>query len=405
MDSKLVGEPMRGINKLAARTVETIKEPGRYSDGGGLYLLVRQRGGTLERLWVYRYKRGSRDEASERTISLGPSRDVSLAKARELAGKCRAAALAGEDPKTAVRSAVEQIPTFGEVADALIADVEKGFKSVVTRKNWRRTLGDLYCAAIRRKAVDAISTADVIDTVKPIWSSKPETARKVLQRIERVLDAAKASGLRNGDNPARWKGHMKLLLPARTVRKGHYRSLPYRELPAFMVGLSALDSVSALALEWTILTAARTSETLGATRTEVDRHAAVWVVPAHRMKENREHRVPLCGRCIEIFDEIKAFGSTLLFPSRSPRRPLSNMAMAECLRRLDVDATVHGFRSTFRTWVQEETVFADWMAESALSHLSGDAVERAYKRGDAIKRRREMMLAWETYCRADLAKR
>lgn len=400
-----VGEPApwgyqmaRGLNLLTARTVETIKKEGKHSDGGGLYLLVRKRGGTLEKLWMFRYKRGQRGAEKEYTLSLGVVRDVSLAGARVTAGKCRAALEDGKDPRTVLAPEAVKVPTFGEVADDLISDVEEGFKSQATRANWRRTLDDRYCGNLRKKPVNEVGTEDVLQALKPVWLAKPETGRKMRGRIERVLDVAKGAGHRDGENPARWKGHLKLMLAAQTARKGHHRSLSYEHMPAFMPRLQPLDSISALALEWTILTVARTSEAIGAPRGEINRDTKVWIIPPDRMKEGREHRVPLSDRCIEIFDEMAAFGSAWLFPARDPRKHLSNMAMAECLRGLDVDATVHGFRSTFRTWVQEETSFPDWMGEAALAHLSGDVVERSYKRGDALKKRRVMMDAWARYC-------
>lgn len=389
----------RGINLLTARTAETIKTEGRHADGGGLYLLVRKRGDAFERLWVFRYKRGGRRAAKETSLSFGPARDLSLADARLLAGRCRAALQRGEDPKGELaRHELKEVPTFGEVADALIEDVEQGFRSKTTRANWRRTLGDRYCAALRKRPINQVNTHDVLDALKPVWVLKAESGRKLRGRIERVLDAAKASGLRDGENPARWKGHLKLMLPAQQRKKGHHRSLPYEKMPEFMQRLTALDSMSALALEWTILTVARTKEVIGTSRAEINRDSKVWIIPAERMKEEREHRVPLCDRCIEIFDEMATFSKVWLFPARDPRKHISNMAMSECLRGLGDDATVHGFRSTFRTWVQEETSFPDWMAEAALAHLSGDEVERAYKRGDALKRRRKMMDAWSRYC-------
>jgi integrase len=400
-----VGEPApwgyqmaRGLNLLTARTVETIKKEGKHADGGGLYLLVRKRGGTLEKLWMFRYKRGARGAEKEYALSLGVARDISLARARDTAALCRTALEQNRDPRNVIAPEAVQMPTFGEVADELITDVEEGFKSQATRANWRRTLDDRYCGNLRKIPVNQVDTSHVLKALQPIWLQMPETARKMRGRIERVLDVAKAKGYRDGENPARWKGHMKLMLAAQTAAKGQHRALEWPDMPDFMTRLKALDSVSALALEWTILTAARTGEAIGAPRSEVDRSNKVWIVPPARMKESREHRVPLCDRCIEIFDELAVFGSKWLFPARDPRKHMSNMAMMECLRGLDVNATVHGFRSTFRTWIQEETSFPDWMGEAALAHLSGDVVERSYKRGDALKKRRVMMQAWERYC-------
>lgn len=399
MGAGLVGEPMaRALNTLTARFVATVTAEGKHSDGGGLYLLVRKRGENIERLWMFRYKRGPRGAEKERAIGLGTARDITLAAAREMRQTCREALSRGDDPKAALGKLRSTAPTFGEVADDLLASFEKGFESEATKANWRRSLGDHHAASLRKRPIDEVSTEDILAVLTPIWQAKPETARKTRERIERILDAAKAKGLRTGDNPARWRGHLKLILPAQTARKGHHRALPYADIPGFMVRLRALDSISALALEWTILTCARTSESIGAARSEIDRNATVWTVPAERMKERREHRVPLCDRCIEIFDEMAKFSNVWLFPARDPRMHLSNMAMAECLRGLGDDATVHGFRSTFRDWAGDCTSFSREIAEAALSHLVGDEAEQAYRRGDALERRRELMTAWERYC-------
>jgi integrase len=386
----------KGINLLSARTVASASRDGKYSDGGGLYLRVRD--GGAERLWFFRYKRGERGAAKERTISLGPARDVSLAAARSLASRCREALANGGDPRRAIEGPALSRLTFGEVADSYMDSIEKGFKNDDTRASWRRTLGDMYCAKLRRRLIREVCTDDVVDVLKNIWHVKPETARKVRARIETVLDAAKVRGLRDGENPARWRGHLKHLLGKQRAQKGHHRALPYKQMPAFMVDLRKLDSVSARALEWTILTVARTGETLLAPRSEIDREAKVWIVPPERMKEGREHRVPLTPRCIEIFDEMESYPSQWLFPGRNPRKPLSEMSMAMCLRGVTMDATVHGFRSTFRDWVGDCTTFPREIAEAALAHLVGDDAERAYRRSDALERRRKLMLSWHTYC-------
>jgi integrase len=394
-----VGEPMaRARNLLNARFVATVTEEGKHSDGGGLYLLVRKRGDQTERLWMFRYKRGGRGGAVERAISLGAAREVSLAVARDLRQVCHEALARGDSPKAAIDRQRQIGPTFGEVADALVEDLCKGFENEKTRADWRRTLGDGYCASLRKKPVAEAGTEDVLAVLKPVWLVKQETASRVRERIERVFDAAKVQGLRSGENPARWKGHLKFLLPAQTAKRGHHRALPYQRMPVFMPALRALDSVSALALEWTILTCARTGESIGALRTEIDRATKVWTVPAERMKERREHRVPLSDRCLEIFDEMAKFGEMWLFPARDPREHLSEGAMTMCLRRLKADATVHGFRSTFRDWAGDCTGFPREIAEAALSHAVGDEAERAYRRSDALERRRKLMDAWARYC-------
>lgn len=395
-----VGEPGmgRGINLLTAREVQTANTLGKLSDGGGLCLLVRKRGQDIERLWIFRYKRGERGAAKERTLSLGPARDVTLAAARTLAARCREALAKGEDPKLALETPSLSRLTFGEVADAYMDSIEKGFKSDDTRASWRRTLGNMYCPKLRKRLIGEVSTGDIVDVLKDIWHTKPETARKVRARIETVLDAAKVRGLRDGENPARWRGHLKHLLGKQRAKKGHHRALAYKQMPPFVVDLRKLESISAMALEWTILTVARTSEALLAPRSEVDRSDRVWIVPGERMKEGREHRVPLTPRCIEIFDAMETYPSDWLFPGRNPKEPLSEMAMAMCLRGITLDATVHGFRSTFRDWVGDCTTFPREIAEAALSHLVGDEAERAYRRSDALERRRKLMLAWEKYC-------
>jgi integrase len=388
----------RGLNLLSAQTVKTITKEGRHADGGGLYLVVRKRGTLVERLWVFRYSRGARAEKRDSVISLGPARDLSLANARELAKLCRGALLAGQDPRAAIAPPSEA-PTFGREADDYIDSIEPGMRNTKHVAQWRMTLGDVYCKALREKAVDRIGTEDILAVLKPIWLTKPETAQRIRGRIERVLDAAKVRQKRTGENPARWRGHLEHLLPsARRLVRGHHAAVPWRDMPTFMRRLKALDSVSALALEWTILTCARTGETIGATWPEIDIEQAVWTIPAARMKAHREHRVPLSARCLEILAEAKSLGGVHVFPARKPKKALSIMAMAECLKGLDPAVTVHGFRSSFRDWVSEATSFSGELAEAALAHVVKDKTERAYRRGDALERRRELMAAWERFC-------
>lgn len=391
----------RAIHLLSARTVATTRKLGKHADGGGLYLLVRNRGNDFERLFIFKYKRGERGKEKERVISLGPSRDLHLATARDLARKCREALVSDCDPKEAISGDPQAaIPTFGEFADELVEVIVEGFKNTKHAAQWRTTLGDEYCGSIRPMKVSEIKNTHIADLLRPLWTETPATASRVRGRIERVLGAAKVKGYREGENPARWKENLDHLLPAKqTLVQGHHPALPWADLPKFMMRLRALDSISALALEWTILTVARTEETIETPRKgEVDKAKKLWVVPAERMKEGRIHRVPLCDRCIEIFDIMSEFTSEWLFPGQSMRRPLSEASMLRCLKRFHLDFTVHGFRSTFRDWVSEATSYPDWLAEAALSHVSGDKVERAYKRGDALERRRELMAAWEKYC-------
>jgi len=384
---------------LKARFVAGVTAPGRYNDGGGLCLLVRRRGDAIERLWLFRFRRGPRGGSKETALSLGPAHAISLAQARELAGRCRSAIALGQDPRRLLGRAVA-LPTFGEFADRHVDSIAPGLRNAKHIAQWRMTLGDTYCHTLRRLRIDRVGTEDVLATLKPIWTTKPETAQRLRGRIERVLDAAAVAGLRSGSNPARWRGHLALLLARPTkLGRGHHAAVPWAEMPAFMARLRALDTVSALALEFTILTAARTGETIGATWAEIDLAARLWTVPAERMKAKREHRVPLCDRCLAVLEEARQLRTSgdWLFPGPRPGRPLSNMAMATCLKGLRPDATVHGFRSSFRDWVGEATGFSEQLAEAALAHIVGSKTERAYRRGDALERRRELMAAWATF--------
>lgn len=261
----------------------------------------------------------------------------------------------------------------------------------------RPTIGDLPVAAI--------DTALVMKIVEPLWSTKTETASRVRGRIELILDWAAARGYRAGDNPARWRGHLDKLLPARTkVRKvKHHAALPYGDLPAFMAGLRGREGVSARCLEFVILTAARTGEAVGARWAEIDLAAKVWTVPAERMKAHREHKVPLSQRAVEILEGLPREGD-YVFPGGKADKPLSNMALLATLRRMErPDLTGHGFRSTFRDWCAEQTAFPAEVAEMALAHVVSDKVEAAYRRGDLFRKRAQLMDAWGRYCGAERA--
>jgi integrase len=266
---------------------------------------------------------------------------------------------------------------------------------------WEMTLRD-YAAPLRRLPVDKITTDDVIAVLKPLWNEKPETASRLRGRIERVLDAAKAQGLRNGENPARWRGHLDQLLPKRQqLKRGHHAAMPYGALPAFLADLRERESVAARALEFAILTAARSGEVLGARWEEFgDLDRAVWTVPAARMKAGREHRVPLSKRAAKIvkgFYEVRE--GDFVFPGQKAGQPLSTMALEMVLRRMKVDGvTVHGFRSTFRDWAAECTNFPNEVCEAALAHVIENKAEAAYRRGDLFDKRRKLMEAWSIYC-------
>lgn len=404
----------RPINKLAARFVLTVKAPGRYADGGGLYLYLDKSGG---KRWVFMFTwKGDRKEMG--LGGAGPG-GVGLAAARTAAEEFRAMVQAGKNPIEERRrtKAAEDAPSFGQVADELVEALRPQWKSKKNGDQWKMTL-TTYAAPLRDIPVDQVTTEDVLAALKPIWLRIPETGRRTRSRIEHVLDAAKAKGYRTGENPARWKGHLQRLLPkSQMLSRGHHAAMPWADVPAFLAEVRQRDATAARALEFTVLTVVRTSECLGAIWAEIDRVAAVWTIPAHRMKGAvgvaREHRVPLSPRAVEILDEQWEVrrrrrepanpSEDLVFPGARAGRPLSNMAMDMLLRRMERDEfTVHGFRSAFRDWAGDATNFPRELVEAALAHLVGNKVEQAYRRGDALLKRRKLMEAWASYCgRAD----
>jgi integrase len=291
-------------------------------------------------------------------------------------------------------------PTFGEIADGLLASKESEWRNEKHRDQWRISLTAL-AAPLRSRPVDEIDTAAVLGILQPIWLTKPETANRLRQRIEATLDAAKAQGHRTGDNSAAWRGHLSHLLPTRgKLARGHHAAMPYGDVPAFMGNLRKIDTTATRALEFAILTAARSGEVYGAGWAEIDLSAKVWIIPAERMKAAREHRVPLCDRAAAIIEQLaKTKVNSFVFPGHRQGKPLSHVAMAKVIDRMGVEgATVHGFRSAFRDWCGNETHFARELAEAALAHVVGDAAEQAYRRGDALEKRRGLMDAWAAYC-------
>jgi integrase len=284
------------------------------------------------------------------------------------------------------------------MTDQLLASLVTGFRNDKHRDQWKMTLTE-YAAPLRRLRVDEIGTEHVLSVLTPIWGTKNETASRLRGRIERVLDAASAKGFRRDANPARWKGHLDHLLPARPKKhlRGHHAALPVDALPAFMERLRSLRSVSARALEFCILTAARSGEVTGMDWSEVDLEKALWTIPAARMKAGREHRVPLSERALEILQDMKKLGGRFVFPGSDPAAGLSNMSMTMVVRRMGVETTVHGFRSTVRDWAGDRTDFAREVAEAALAHVVGDETERAYRRSDALEKRRALMDSWADY--------
>lgn len=381
----------RSLNKLSATHVAKLKAPGRHSDGGGLYLFIDDNG---RRRWIFMYTRsGKRTE-----LGLGGGRDLSLANARAEAAALRAILASGGDPK-AERARDDQIPAFGESADTYVETMRPSWRNEKHAAQWVMTL-TRYAEPMRSKPVDEITTQDVLDVLQPLWQRTPETAERLRGRIENVLDAAKARGHRSGENPARWRGHLDQLLPKRQrLSRGHHKALAYDALPAFMADLRSGDAVAANALEFLILTAARSGEVLGANNDEIDLEKRFWTIPAERMKAGREHRVPLSPRAVEIVKAMQALGrAPFLFPGPKPKAPLTSMAMAMLLRRMKSDVTVHGFRSTFRDWASETTSFPHEVCEMALAHTIANKAEAAYRRGDLFEKRRKLMEAWARYC-------
>jgi integrase len=378
------------LHKLSARMVATLTKPGRHSDGGGLYLSISPSGA---RSWVFMWK----VVGKRREMGLGSLRDVPLAKARQRAAVAREMLVEGIDP-LAARDRPKAM-TFGEAADALIESMSSSWRNAKHRAQWTMTL-TVYCEPLRSKPVAEVGIEDVLTVLQPLWTTKPETASRLRGRIERVLDFARARGQRSGENPARWRGHLDALLPKRAkLTRGHHKAMPFDEVPAFMASLRGREGVASYALEFAILTAARSGEVLGARWDEFNLDAALWTVPAARMKGSREHRVPLSERAVEILRQMEqARFSEFVFPGLKRNRPLSGMALEMVLRRMKVDVTVHGFRSAFRDWAGERTHFPREVAEAALAHLVGDAVERAYRRGDALEKRRLLMDDWARFC-------
>jgi integrase len=381
------------MGRLTARKVETAK-PGVHLDGQGLRLIVGSTGG---RKWVFRFMRRGRS----REMGLGGA-GVSLAVARERAADARRMLAAGQNPIDAARLAKAGRPTFGEVADDYLSAKQSEWRNAKHRAQWEMTL-QCYCAPLRSRPVDEIGTTAVLEVLQPLWASIPETASRLRGRIETVLDAARARGLigQHEANPARWRGHLDKLLPKRQkLTRGHHAAMPFADVPQFMARLRQRDAVAAMALEFTILTAARTGEAIGARWDEIDFEQSLWTVPAARMKGGRVHRVALSSRSLAVLKKLDAVRTdAYVFPGQRPGKPLSGMAMEMILRRMKIDGvTVHGFRSAFRDWCGEVSTFPREVAEAALSHVAGDQTERAYRRGDALEKRRALMEAWATYC-------
>ena len=405
----------RALNQLSARTVVAATKPGRYADGGGLYLNVAP-GGTKS--WLFMFKaQGKRTE-----LGLGSLISVPLAEARRKAQTAREAIGRGDDPRAALKPKTAA-QSFGQCADDLISSMEGAWRNPKHRQQWRTTLSGEYdpkrirgdrksheahqtaLRRLRSTPVNQVGTDHVLAVLSPIWSVMPETASRVRGRIEAVLSAAKAKGHRTDENPAQWRGHLDRLLPRpeKLSARGHMAALPYAELPDFICRLRERESVSRLALEFAILTATRSGEVRGARWSEIDRNEKIWTIPPERMKVGKAHRVPLSDRAIEILDRMKLIASNdFIFPGGRSGKPLSDAILGKVAKEIGGSITAHGFRSTFRDWAGDETSFAREVAEAALAHAVGDRVEAAYRRGDALSKRRELMQAWSDYCASNV---
>ena len=405
--------PKKISNSLTPLQVKNAK-PGRHVDGNGLHLLVKASGA---RSWVLRYTLHGKtrdvglSRCPEALVLLAQSgrEELSLAQARDLAAIYRLKVRAGIDPlsereQQAAASRVAQAQdeaaqlTFYDAAQSYLASRESTWRNAKHRQQWHNTLSAYVFPSLGALPVADIGTAEVLAVLEPIWKSKAETANRVRGRMEAIIDAARARGHFSGENPARWRGHLDKILPARQrLSRGHHAAMPYDEAPAFLEQLRAREAVAAMALEFTILTAARTGEVLGATWAEIDFEKRTWTVPALRMKAGREHRVPLSSRAVEVLNETKKLGSDYLFPGQRGGK-LSGMAMAMLLRRMGHVVTVHGFRSSFRDWAAEMTAFPHEVCEMALAHTIANKAEAAYRRGDIFEKRRLLMDGWEEFC-------
>jgi integrase len=390
------------IRVLSALKIKQDLKPGMYSDGLGLYLQVRPGNA---KSWIFRY----RTHGKLRDMGLGPLHSVSLAEAREKAALCRTARLNGLDPleerrkdETANIIEASRAITFEQCAESYITTHKDGWKNGKHASQWTATLRTYVYPVFQGKAVAEINDELVLQVLRPIWKGKTETASRVRGRIERILDWARVMKYRTGDNPARWRGHLDHLLPKRSKVAAiiHHAALPIDETPAFIQILRREATVTARALEYCILTATRTNETLGMRWDEVDESAQLWTVPSVRMKASRDHRVPLAPEALLILAEMREIRtSEYVFPGGRAQRPLSSMAFLMMLRRLKrTDITAHGFRSTFRDWAAERTAFPNEVVEMALAHTIGNKVEAAYRRGDLFNKRRQLAEAWASFC-------
>lgn len=381
----------RTTNKLSATAVSKFNGRGRHGDGGGLWLNVTA---GSNKTWVFRWTpRGGKPSE----MGLGSYPAVSLAKARERAVLCRKQVADGLNPRIERDKLLGE--TFGQVADKFYEDMSGRWSNEKTRWQWQHTFNE-RCKKIRDRPMSQIQTSDIRTVLDPIWMKTPETAYRVRMRLEAVIDYATAHKIRGGENPARWKGHLSILMPARVKTVRHHPAMPYDELPNFISRLQNVEALSGRALEFLILTAGRTNEILKAEWREINFDDALWIVPKERMKARSEHVVPLSNRAMGILSSLyESRLARFIFPGQKPGKPLSQMSMEMLLRRMKIErATVHGFRSSFRDWCGDRTDYPREVAEAALAHKVGNDVEQAYRRSNALDKRRELMQAWSDFC-------
>jgi integrase len=392
---------IRQLNRLTAKAVAQKTKAGLYCDGGNLYLQVTP---SASKTWVFRFR--SPLTHKMRDMGLGPLHSVGIPEARERAAMQRAAILRGLDPieerdraKRHNALAAAKAMTFSACAISYIASHRAGWRNAKHADQWQSTIAT-YCGPIFGSLpVQDVDTGLVVQVLEPIWATKAETASRLRGRIENVLDWAKVMGYRTGENPARWRGHLAYHLPklAKKSRVQHHKAMPFVEVPAFVTSLRAISTTVSRCLEFTILTAARTSEAIHAQVEEFDLREATWTIPATRMKAGREHRVPLSPRAAEIVRQSLSKGQRFLFPGVSARKPICNMAMLYLLARIGIPFTVHGFRSSFRDWSAERTDLQREVCEAALAHTISDAAEAAYRRTDLFDKRRILMERWAAF--------
>jgi integrase len=401
----------RPTNRLSALTIKKDLPPGLYADGGGLYMQVSQQ---ATKAWIFRFTRAG----VPRKMGLGPvsvksdDKRITLADARQKAAAARSLLIDGIDPIAArdarraqAALADAQAVTFKHCADEYLRDNEGSWKNEVHRKQWASTLKAYVHPVIGGLPVAGVDTGLVLKILRPIWNAKPVTANRVRGRIETILDWAKTHSYRQGDNPARWKGHLDNVLPKRSKvkRVRHHPALPYADVPEFVAELRDIEGMTARALEFTILTAGRTGAVIGALLSEVDLDAKIWTVPPDRagtkIDGDEPRRIPLSDRATEILKELpRQDGNPHVFIGAKRGKALSNMAMLEMVRDLRPGFVPHGFRSTFKDWCSETTHYPNEVSEAALWHVVADKVEAAYRRGDLFEKRRALMADWAAYC-------